>query len=228
MAFARMLSASAAAAGLALCAGGVNAATLTGDITADNEFQVYISTNPNTLGTEIGSGANWQQAFPISAALTPGQTYYLQVIADNFGGPATTDNPDALLASLSVTGATFANGSTTLVTDTTDWTASPNGVEQLPSSNPSWTNPTGTPVSEGTNGGSNIWTSVNGGPISGIPTNAQWIWSSTDPSGEAFFSTTITASAVPEPSAWLLLVGGVFGVGAFMRGSRRAPGAQAA
>lgn len=229
MGIARALAASAALS--VLCAGGAGAAVLTGELTADNTFQAYISTNPNTLGTLIASGANWQAAVPISVTLAPGQTYYLQVIADNFGGPAAPGNPDAFLASLSLTGGglKFENGNASLVTNTTDWAASPNGTEQLTptvSPSPSWTNPTGAPVELGVNGGSNIWTTVNGGAISGIPTSGQWIWSSTDPSGEAFFSTTI--SAIPEPSEWLMLLGGLFGVGAFMRASRRTLAPQAA
>jgi hypothetical protein len=226
MRLARTLIASTAITLSVLGAGAAGAAELVGSLTADNSFQAYISTDPDALGTEVASGGNWQQAISFSEALAPGQTYYIHVIADNEGGPASTPgNPDAFLGGFTLTGGTFSNGTTSLVTNTTDWSADPNPVgEQLPSGSPSWTNPTGapvTPVTPAGNGADNIWDQDFGGPIVGIPGTAQWIWSSTDPTGEAFFSTTFTTSAAPEPSQWLLFATGILGIGGFMRTSRR-------
>src|ERR1700742_2794214 len=92
-----------------LCAGTnaqAAAPTLSGAITADKEYAAFLSTSDNTLGTLLTSGANWQSAQTFSAALGPGQTYYLHVIAKNWNGPGDMagGNPDALLGSFAVTG----------------------------------------------------------------------------------------------------------------------------
>ncbi len=74
------------------------------------------------------------------------------------------------------------------------------------------------------NGGSNIWTNVNNGAIGGISTNAYWIWSQNDPTGEAFFQTSVTMNAVPELSTWAMMLAGFAGLGfAGYRRSRQSP-----
>jgi hypothetical protein len=182
--------------------------TLSGFLTADNEFDAYISTSDAILGTLISSGNNWPTASSLSVVLTSGVTNYLHIVASNFDGPGTADNPDAFLGQFLLSNANFkfANGTQTLVTNTIDWRASPAAIL--------WFAPSGTPVSFGLNGGPDIWTSANGGnPISNIGTNAEWIWSNPDPTGQAFLSTTI--SAVPEAATWAMMLFG-FAVVGFM------------
>ncbi|MBR0725072.1 PEPxxWA-CTERM sorting domain-containing protein [Bradyrhizobium manausense] len=185
------------------------AATLTGNLTADNQFSVYISTNDSSIGTLLTQGNNWPTTYSFSTNLTSG-TYYLHVVGDNFFGPANMagGNPDAFLGQFSLTGNyVFSNGSQSLLTNTTNWRASDATGGAV-----NWSAPSGTPISYGTNGGSNIWTNNNGGqPLSNISTSAQWIWSSPDLTGEMFLSTTI--SAVPEPSTWAMMIFGFLGVG---------------
>jgi hypothetical protein len=221
----KILSAAAGAAAL-LVGYGAQAAVpmLSGAITADNEYAAFLSTSDATLGTFLTSGANWESAQTFTADLTPGQTYYLHVIANNWYGPSDMGggNPDALLGSFSVTGPfTFANGLQTLDTDTTDWRADPGAVVQDLGGPLSWTAPSSTPWNWGDNGTS-IWESVAGAPIGGVTTSAQWIWSQTDPAGEAFFSTTISSGAVPEPAAWGLMIVGFGLTGAAIRRRRQA------
>lgn len=218
-----------AAIGAAVLLAGANAQAaqpvLSGTITADNEYAAFLSTSDSTLGTFLTSGANWESAQSFSFNLTPGQTYFLHVIANNWYGPSDMagGNPDALLGSFSLTGAfTFANGLQTLDTDTADWRADAGNVVQNLSGPLSWTAPAGTPWNWGDNGTS-IWESVNGAPIAGIGGQAQWIWSQTDPVGEAFFSTTISAGAVPEPAAWGLMIVGFGLTGAAIRRRRQTP-----
>jgi hypothetical protein len=197
----------------AFVAGSANAAILTGALTADNQFSAYISSSDAVLGTLIASGNDWRQAYSLTAPLTTG-TYYLHVIGYNDGGVASSGNPDAFIGTFHLSDATyrFANGTQDLSTDLVNWKAS----ESAPSS---WFAPAGTPVSYGTKAGTNIW-SANGGTGAGIDGAAQWIWSSPDATGQAFFSTTI--SAVPEPSTWAMMILGFMGVG-FMAWRRQSP-----
>jgi hypothetical protein len=192
--------------------GAANATILTGSLTADNQFNAYISSSDAVLGTPIATGNDWRQAYALSTPLTAG-TYYLHIIGYNDGGPATGGNPDGFIGSfhLSDAGYRFANGTQNLSTDIMNWRAS----ESAPSV---WFAPGGWPVSYGTKAGSNIW-SANGGTGAGIDAAAQWIWSSPDATGQAFFSTTITA--VPEPSTWAMMILGFMGI-AFTAWRRKA------
>lgn len=197
------------------------AAVLTGNLTADNQFSVYISSDDSVLGNLIGQGNDWHTTYSLTSTSLTAGTYYLHVIGHNFYGPSTGlagGNPDALIGQFTLSGNyLFANGSTTLLTNTTDWRAADavyNGVQPA-----SWFAPTNSAISYSTNAGPNIWTNNSGGAARpGIASNAEWIWSSPDTTGEAYFSTTITAvpaavGAVPEASTWAMMMVGFFGVG---------------
>jgi hypothetical protein len=196
-------------------------ATLTGNLTADNQFDAYISTSNSTLGTLVASGTNWQQSYSFSTTLTAGTTYYLHVVAwnDPLITPATGGNPDAFIGSFSLTGSgfTFADGGASLDTDTTDWQADVVSSPAYPMTSGSWVAPGDAPTSFATNG-NGIWGTVNGGPVAGISSNADFIWGDQiADTGESFFSTKITASAVPEPAGWALMLVGLGGIGGFLR-----------
>jgi hypothetical protein len=106
-----------AGAGLALALGvfcqDANADTiLSGTTTTDNAFYAYVSTDPATLGTLIGSGNSWPTSFSVSSGPLSAGTYYLQVEAINYGGPA------GFSGVLNLSGdAQFSNGTATLTTD---------------------------------------------------------------------------------------------------------------
>jgi len=123
----------------------------------DNSFTAYLSTDPNTLGTQIGSGTDWLANPPSTVSATslgPG-TYYIQVIGTNSGSYA------GFLGQFNL------DGTQILLTDT-NWAGN--------LSSGSWSAPTGTVTSFGTSASNSIWLGFYGGPIPNIDNLAEWIW----------------------------------------------------
>ena len=54
-------------------------------MTVDDSFTLYISTDDNVLGTFVGTGNNWQQNYQFTAAVTPGVTNFIHVVAVDGG-----------------------------------------------------------------------------------------------------------------------------------------------
>ena len=222
----RFLAAAAIAALGAGCAAPAGADTLTMNLTADNQFAVYVSTSDSALGAFVGSGNDWGTTYAFSDTLSRG-AYYIHVIAANWtpqnnlwGSPATLDgtgdNPDGFIGSFAIARGAFANGAKTLSTDTTHWKASEAGAYPYATIPTAWTGATGAPQSYGLNGV---------GPWGGRPNvaaNAEWIWSVPDNGQYAEFSTTFTAA--PEPSTWAMALAGFAALGfAAFRQARRPP-----
>lgn len=183
------------------------ATTISGALTADNAFFAYIGTSNTSLGTLVAQGNNWGQTFTFSNfALTPGQTYYLQIEAINYGGPGDIIGQ----FTLSDSNFEFPNLSQTLVTQPTDWSATYNDSNRNPNSQQAWVPATGSVISAGPNGIS-PW-----GTRSGISGSADWIDAAANglsvcQNCTVDFSAIITdpgPSGAPEPGTWLLLVGG--------------------
>ena len=113
-----------AAAAALLTVGSAHATTLTGHLTADDAYSVYLSSSANTLGTLVSSASGWSDAETFSTSLSGG-TQYLQIVVTNgqvWGG---------LLGdfSLSDSGYVFANGGSSLFTGLSNWTMTDaNGV----------------------------------------------------------------------------------------------------
>jgi hypothetical protein len=207
------------------------ASVLNFSVTADNAFQIYLSTDNSQLGTLVYSNyglpaSQWGTSFQFSANLTA-PVEYVQVIGSNYtpgnglwpdpGTPnGTSPNPDAFLGQLSISsGYVFAaNGTTSLLTNSSpgQWY----GVDVT--DNVNWTTPTNPVQNFGLNGGNNIWGNDLGGPVSGISTSAYWIWSLPDNAAYADLSTEIISSTsdiggAPLPAAFPLFASGLGAMG---------------
>lgn len=186
------------------------AATLAGSYTADDSLKIYLSADLTaTIDQRVTTKQSiWGLTESFSGvALAPGQSVYLLVEAYNVSGPAMfVGNFD-----ISGDGFTFANGTTSLLTNTLDWTASETGFASA----------TAQPVSLGANApGLQIW-----GQRASIEAEAEAIWAyyadwSAGRPGSAYFVTQITA--VPEPSAGGMFVAGLAALGLALRRSCRA------
>jgi MYXO-CTERM domain-containing protein len=155
-----------------------------------------------------------------------GMTYYINIEAIN-GDPGTPYSSGAFIGSFSLSGGgTFSNGTTGLVTGTSNWLGSYNDPNYTDSAQP-WRKPTGSVANEGLNGISPY------GLISGISSSANFIWSIDAESGPANgnqcaactvdFQTVIT-TVVPEPSSLTVMLMGLAGVAGALGLRRRKSG----
>ncbi|HEU4372344.1 MAG TPA: PEP-CTERM sorting domain-containing protein [Telluria sp.] len=179
-----------------------SATVLTSSLSVDNGFFAYISTSDADFGTVFSQGNDWATTYTDSTTLNAGTDYYLHVFGYDQGGVA------GMLGQFSLSGTdhVFANGTTSLLTNTTDWSGS------MDSFGTSYT-----ALTVLGNNGVGPW-----GTRPDIGSGATWIWVGDANNNDlAFFSTKISATAagadVPEPASAALLGLGLLAVAATRR-----------
>lgn len=180
-------------AGTACGVAAAQVATLNVAATADNAFQMSISTDPLVQGDIFLTGNNWGATFTGTYDFAAPGLYYIHVSAQDFGDPA------SFIADMTVNnGSLFANGTDRLVTDQDNWVVSVTGfgVATMP------------PLSFGPDG-VGPW-----GDRANIGNDALNIWH-TPSADQVYF--TATVRVIPAPSAAAIL-----GVAAFAARRRRA------
>ncbi|MDP1884063.1 MAG: PEP-CTERM sorting domain-containing protein [Candidatus Moranbacteria bacterium] len=182
------------------------ATTMSADLTADNVFALFISTDDAQLGSLVGSGSDWMVTYRMSGIeLTPGVANYVHVVALDLGviagfiGDFTLSDDDF----------SFSNGSRYMVTDT-DWNVYENGFGGT----------LGVLSDIGVNGVA-PW-----GVRPNIDSIAHWLWTNDglDAYTTRYFSAEITPTGgvapVPEPATMLLFGSGLAGLAGMARKKR--------
>jgi len=158
-----------------------NAVMLKADLTVDNTFTFYLSTDDAQAGTYVGQGNNWQVTYAFNVALFPGVTNYIHIYGVDLGSQRSLIGD----FTLSDSSAFFGNNTQYMLTNKTDWLVS----------DTSFGSGYHTPLDYGANGVS-PW-----GVRPNIDSSAHWIWTDATKS-KAYFSLPVY---VPEPATMLLL-----------------------
>ena len=174
-------------------------APLSGLVTADNRYELFLSTDDAVTGASIFRGDDrWESAETIGLLIPTGQQFYLHVMATN------TDPPGwgGFIAHLELPENYIFVETGTNILETSDllWLVNNTGF--------------GDPMVPAVSlGGYGVgpW-GQNCNPD--FPASAQWIWlGQSVPDAVLYFSVPITVKMIPEPASCLLLAAGILGLG---------------
>lgn len=193
---------------LSLACTNAAATWLSGTMNVDDRHQTFISTSDGEAGTLIAEGDWWPDTDSFSdILLVDGQDYFLHVLGQDAWKVITGFIGEFHLLG---DGHRFANGKTSITTNSVDWAVSTTGWGDYVSATEHYDNGTGP------------WASYLGGPIADISADAKWIWSDDARAfNDAYFtapifakSTPVTPSTerIPEPTTLALIGLGIAGL----------------
>ncbi|PIE67756.1 MAG: hypothetical protein CSA23_02970 [Deltaproteobacteria bacterium] len=165
------------------------ATTISTNMTVDNEFDFFISTNDSQPGVLVGYGDSWNTTYSFSYDLTLNTNYFIHIAAKDWGFVAGFIGE----FTLSDNSFAFANNTQKLLTNVNDWTVYTDTFGGTPGATSEATYSWGTPTN--------------------IDSNADWIWTNNgnDTHTERYFSAEIiNMSQAPVPTTVLLFGSGLF------------------
>jgi hypothetical protein len=178
---------------------------VSGLVSADNHYQLYLSDDDSVLGTPIAqSVGDWASAETVGFLVPDGEQMYLHVVAQNDDPP----NWGGLIAHFEVPSKyrILQTNGTVLETDGLLWMVNYTGFG----------NPMDPATAIGTYGVGPWGTGVN----PDLPGTAQWIWmggGQGQQAGTLYFSAPFTVLQIPEPGTLALLALGGLGLLIFRR-----------
>ncbi|HVP40032.1 MAG TPA: hypothetical protein VMS93_12705 [Candidatus Saccharimonadales bacterium] len=194
-------------------------------IVATADDQLTLSLN----GGEYVGGANWdnwRKADTFHYDFADMSEVNLIFHVRDYPAPNGVSNPGGFMAQLDLEGATWASGSTRLLTNLADWQYSlsdplAGSADWYPPAS-GWRSPWPSSSHAPQTNAMSAWTDVNGGPVDGIAANAVWLWSPenyfpTAPA-EMWFRCSVSGSpdpplppepSVPEPRGVALMAVGL-------------------
>lgn len=203
--------------------------TLSGTLSVDNAFFLYLSTDDTQRGTLIASGTDWTTPISFSTQVLTRGTNYLHLETFNQGGPYGFLGTFKLWSSSAQTtaaiGGQFGTGTNTLQTDTTNWKTvfGANFTNGYTPTAQAWKTTTTTAVTTTTGGtapytnGVSPWVA-----FSSIDSTAKWIGDASTlyTQNNGNFSVYYSASFVPEP-AGVAVFGAALAAGMWLRRRKR-------
>ena len=173
-------------------------APLSGLVTADNRYELFLSTDDSVAGTSIFRGNDhWESAETIGLLIPTDQQFYLHVMATNTDPPgwggfiARLTLPDNYIF--------LETGTNVLETSELLWLVNNTGF--------------GDPMVPAVSLGSYGIAPWGQGCNPDFPSSANWLWlGQSVPDRVLYFSVPLTVVMIPEPATWLLVLAGAAGL----------------